>query len=258
MAGLIDEFTGSSNYIKERPVPFQVTRTFVCYATARTKHLNLHPRVNQDILRYLSEHADKLAEATHFVKGIIYGDKVFCVLIKELDSDDPDQEAKLDAEEKLTKLVMKMEIALEDRQDHVEFKAQFTNKKDKEQLTRVKCRLYSNLHQSQAVRECSFFDAYKECFKFVSKLHDPNVNSSKAIPMVVFLCPLKVIDPSQNVSGYAHTVTSAPTLLTVAQGSGRHWRQSSAVQILFGSPPTKRIVCLCVSLVLWSPNIKSF
>jgi hypothetical protein len=120
--------------------------------------------------------------------GVVYGAEAYCVLTQDLDvNDENDRE---EAEEKLTKLSAKFQNALEDGQTSTDFADQF-EKEEVKQLNRMKCRFYAD-NQTQAVRECGYFDAYKNCLKLIEQVQKSDVETNKAVPIAAVLCPLKV------------------------------------------------------------------
>ena len=177
MAGLIDKFRGASHYINDPTNPMQITKTLIYRMKERKEHLDLN---KLDMSHLLKE-----SEATHIVVGVTYGTEVYCVL--SLDAASDDEEAK----NFLSKVASKMENALEDGHDLIEFQNQVTDE-DKLKLNRIQCRIYAD-GQSQTVRECGFFDAYKHFLKLVKKME----TGGNTVPIAVSLCPLKAIqDPA--------------------------------------------------------------
>ena len=124
------------------------------------------------------------AEATHVVVGIVYGAEAYCVLSKQVNGNETEQ-TRLEAEEYLSQISIKMQNALEAKQNLAKFMESFDNE-EKRELSRLKCRLYADL-QLHPVIDCGIFDAYKHCSELL------NVTNDKAIPIEIELCPLKAI-----------------------------------------------------------------
>ena len=190
IAGVIEKFRGSSNYLNDRPQPAQSTRTFVCRVKSRKDSLDLKTLNNQEDL---AAHLDgPISQATHLVVGVTYGAEAYCVLTHDFSKKEEDREDdREEAEEMMSNIVSKMENALGENQDLDEFKQLFDDE-EKRKLDRVKCRLYADL-QSQSVRECCVFDAYKCCLKLIDQAQKTGVENSQAVPIAAFLLPLKVI-----------------------------------------------------------------
>lgn len=197
VTGLINKFSGASNYLNDPSSPSQVTQTLVCRTKSRKERLDLQNLLQQSPLR-LPDSMDaemELPKATHVVVGIVYGAEAYCVLSQDLGiSHEADEEAHEEAEENLGKLATKLENSLGDIDfdtQSPDFKEQFT-KEEKAQLTRLKCRFYSDL-QSSAVRECNVIEVYTHCLKMIRQIKEDVENKSKAIPITVLLCPVKFI-----------------------------------------------------------------
>ncbi len=186
VAGLINKLRGASYYLKERANPTETNRILICCVKSRKDQLDLPTLLQQ------GARIPALPDATHVVVGITYGAEAYCVLSKQLDDNYEDEDARKEAEELLSKVLNEMESALEDRQDVIQFKEQF-DKEEKRLLTGIKCRLYSD-HQTQTVRECTVFDAYKGCLKLIEEMRKKDAQIKKAIPIAVVLCPLKLLD----------------------------------------------------------------
>uniref|UniRef100_A0A0P5JII0 Uncharacterized protein n=1 Tax=Daphnia magna TaxID=35525 RepID=A0A0P5JII0_9CRUS len=186
VAGLIDKYGGASNYLNDQPIVTQVTHTFGCRVQSKQEKIHcLETYFNS----YLPNNAEDLkitTEATHIVTNIIYGAEFYCVLAEDMeDGREIDEDVRLDAEKKLSKIATKMEDALNECQDLAEFKEQF-DKDEAKQLSRMKCRFYADF-QSQAVRELGVFDVYKHCLKLIDQVKNPAGENNNAI--AVFLSP---------------------------------------------------------------------
>jgi hypothetical protein len=197
VTGLINKFSGASNYLNDPSSPSQVTQTLVCRTKSRKERLDVQTLLQQMSPLRLPDSMDaemELPKATHVVVGIVYGAEAYCVLSQDLGSHEADEEAHEEAEENLGKLATKLENALGDIDFDAQlpdFKEQFT-KEEKAQLTRLKCRFYSDL-QSLAVRECNVIEVYAHCLKMIRQIKEDVENKSKAIPITVLLCPVKFI-----------------------------------------------------------------
>ena len=177
MAGLFDKYKGASNYVNDQPSPSHVTKTFACRAKTREEHLDVNILARQKIPS-LKE------QATHVVVGVFYGAEAYCVFTHDLDGK---EESKPQIEENLSVLVDKWNDSLKESQDLYQFKEKFS-KEEKQLLQLTKCRLYSDL-QTEAVRECSVFDAYKQCLIFIDRVQHSRIEINNNI--VVLLCPLE-------------------------------------------------------------------
>ena len=195
LAGLINKYRGACcNYLADQPNPSQATRILICRAKSRKEHLDLQTLVNEDVPLRLGSGEEKKQKPgsvpTHVVVGVTYGAEAYLVLTQDFNvSDEADEDAREEAEEKLTKIARKMEDALNDKQDSNEFAGQF-DKDEKKQLNRMKCRLYIDLQST--VRECNVLEAYKQCLKMIDQVQKAD-DKGKAIPIAALLCPLKVI-----------------------------------------------------------------
>lgn len=188
VAGLIDKFRGASHYVNDQMNPSQATQTLVCRTKSRKERLDLPALLQNNPLRFSNSTEAgvdwSLPKATHVVVGIVYGAEAYCVLTQDLGSQEADEDAREEAEENLGKFVTKLENVLGDidfDNDLPDFKDQF-NKDEKAQLTRLKCRLYSDL-QTSAVRECNVVDVYAQCLKMIKQIKNDVENNSKAIPI---------------------------------------------------------------------------
>jgi hypothetical protein len=196
VTGLINKFSGASNYLNDPSSPSQVTQTLVCRTKSRKERLDVQTLLQQMSPLRLPDSMDaemELPKATHVVVGIVYGAEAYCVLSQDL-GHEADEEAREEAEKNLGKLATKLENALGDIDFDAQlpdFKEQFT-KEEKAQLTRLKCRFYSDL-QSSAVRECNVIEVYTHCLKMIRQIKEDVENKSKAIPITVLLCPVKFI-----------------------------------------------------------------
>ena len=180
LSGIFDKLKGASHYLTDRCNPStQVTRTFIVRAVTKKERLDLPTLLNHNTPTV----PVKLPDATHVIVGIFYGAEAYCVLSRDIPFED--EEAREEAEQLLSQITTKMENALEDNQQVAEFKEQF-DKEEKKLVLQLKCRLYADF-QSQPVRECTVFDAYKYCLKLMDQV------KSKSVPFSVVLCPLNVI-----------------------------------------------------------------
>ena len=190
MAGLFDKYNGASNYVSDRPSPSHVTKTCVCRAKSREEHLDVNILVRQKITP-LANAGEEKKKATHVVVGVFYGAEAYCVFTHDLDEK---EESRQQVEENLSVLADKWNESLSESQDLFQFKQKF-NQEEKQLLQLTKCRLYSDL-QTEAVRECSVFDAYKQCLILIDQVQ----NSNMAVPIAVLLCPLEVFsNPSEEI-----------------------------------------------------------
>ncbi|XP_046463234.1 uncharacterized protein LOC124209332 [Daphnia pulex] len=189
VAGLIEKYRGASNFISDVSDPSQATINLRCHVQSKKESLDVKELIEKEVSFLLNNEEEmKKSEATHVVVGVVYGAEAYCVLTQDLDvNDENDRE---EAEEKLTKLSAKFQNALEDGQTSTDFADQF-EKEEVKQLNRMKCRLYAD-NQTQAVRECGFFDAYKNCLKLIEEIQKSDVETNKAVPIAAVLCPLKV------------------------------------------------------------------
>ncbi|KAI9556598.1 hypothetical protein GHT06_016388 [Daphnia sinensis] len=188
MAGLIENHRGAAKYLNDREGLTEASQVLICRAKSRKLKLDLKTLISQDVpnLQDFRQEANSERNPTHVVVGVTYGAEVYCVLALE-----SDENARKGAEEFLSKVARKMEEGLDNYLDLSDFKDQF-DKEDKTQLTRVKCRLYSDF-QSSAFRECGVFEAYKQCFKLIQQVQNTDDGTNEFIPIAILLCPLKTI-----------------------------------------------------------------
>ena len=172
MAGLFDKYNGASNYINDRPSPSHVTKTFACRTKTREQHLDVNILARQKI-----PPLEEKMQATHVVVGVFYGAEAYCVFTHDLDGK---KESQPEIEENLSVLVDKWNDSLKESQDLYQFKEKFS-KEEKQLLQLTKCRLYSDL-QTEAVRECSVFDAYKQCLIFIDRVQHSRIEIKKRRP----------------------------------------------------------------------------
>ncbi|KAI9556597.1 hypothetical protein GHT06_016387 [Daphnia sinensis] len=186
MAGLIENNRGAAKYLNDREGLSEASKVLIC--RAKSRKMDFKTLISQDVpnLQDFRQEANSERNPTHVVVGVTYGAEAYCVLALE-----SDENARKDAEEFLSKIARKMEEGLENYLDLSDFKDQF-DKEDKTQLTRVKCRLYSDF-QSSAFRECGVFEAYKQCFKLIQQVQNTDEGKYESIPIAILLCPLKTI-----------------------------------------------------------------
>ncbi|XP_057374125.1 uncharacterized protein LOC130695026 isoform X2 [Daphnia carinata] len=188
MAGLIENDRGAAKYLIDRDGFSEASQVFICRAKSRKLRLDYQTLISQDVpcLQDFGEEKNSKMNPTHVVVGVTYGAEAYCVLTLE-----SDENVRKDTEEYLSKIASKMEEALDHYLELGDFKEQF-DKKDKIQLSRVKCRLYADF-QTPALRECGVFEAYKQCFKLIQKVQSTDATNNESIPIAIFLCPLKAI-----------------------------------------------------------------
>ncbi len=192
MSGIIDQFHGASNYVNERQDPELITQTFTLRAKSRDVLLDLPTLLRQKIPP-LPELVEENEQATHVVVGVFYGAEAYCVLTNDPDGD---ESIKRICPCKFTR---KWENSLEEGRDLTEFKEQF-DKEERQFLNRMNCRMYADF-QTEAVRECSIFEAYKQCLILIDQVQNSNKeNKSLTVPIAVLLCPIKVIlNPKETI-----------------------------------------------------------
>ncbi|KAK4015793.1 hypothetical protein OUZ56_030764 [Daphnia magna] len=186
MAGLIENHRGAAKYLNDRDGLSEASQVLICRVKSRKLKLDFKTLISQDVpqLQDLGQETQSEKNPTHVVVGVTYGVEAYCVLVME-----SDENARKDAEEFLSKIARKMEKALDNYLDLSNFKEQF-DKENRTQLTRVKCRMYADLH-TWAFRECEIFEAYKQCYKLIQQVQD--VGNNESIPIAILLCPLKAI-----------------------------------------------------------------
>jgi hypothetical protein len=187
VAGLIENYRGASNFVNDISDPSQATVTLRCHVQSKIESLDLKALIEKKVSFLLNDEEEmKKSEATHVVVGVVYGTETYCVLTQDVDSlnDENDRE---EAEEILSNSSTKFENSLKDGQTSVHFADQF-EKKEVEQLNRMKCRLYAD-NQTEAVLECGYFEAYLRLINEI--LFD--VETNKVVPIAALLCPFKVI-----------------------------------------------------------------
>ena len=186
VAGLIDNYVGASNYLNERPNPSQANQTLICRAKTKEERLDLQFLLCQEPPCIPRDGPGKRQgiKATHVVVGVDYGAEAYCVLTENLDG--IGEYARARAERKLWEMTTKMKNGLEDGQDITEFQEKFDQDEKQRLNCLLNCRLYADF-QSQSVRECDVFDAYKNCLKLVENTR----KTGAAVPIAVLLCPLE-------------------------------------------------------------------
>uniref|UniRef100_A0A0P4ZP94 Uncharacterized protein n=1 Tax=Daphnia magna TaxID=35525 RepID=A0A0P4ZP94_9CRUS len=186
MAGLIENHRGAAKYLNDRDGLSEASQVLICRVKSRKLKLDFKTLISQNVpqLQDLGQETQSEKNPTHVVVGVTYGAEAYCVLVME-----SDENARKGAEEFLSKIARKMEEALDNYLDLSNFKEQF-DKEDKTQLTRVKCRMYADLH-TRAFRECEIFEAYKQCYRLIQQVQD--VGNNESIPIAILLCPLKAI-----------------------------------------------------------------
>ena len=188
-SGLIDNIGGASKYLKAPINLAEVTQTVDCCVQSRKEYLDVAKLINEGVPQFPDpQDRNRMSEATHVVVGITYGASAFCVLTQEVDKND--KEAVEENEKFLSKMASKMGIALKNNQDLAAFQEGLFEK-DKQDMARLKCQLYADL-QHQSVRDCYLLDAYNICHKLFQEVRKTDVANSKAVPITVYLCPLKL------------------------------------------------------------------
>ena len=112
----------------------------------------------------------------------------------KFDDVETDQEARQKIEEKLSKLATKWTNALNELENLAEFKNRF-DKEERHLIARNKCRLYADL-QTEPVLHCNFFAAYERSLEMMTNIFlipKDGTRSSRAIPIAIQLCPMKVL-----------------------------------------------------------------
>ncbi|XP_032794857.2 uncharacterized protein LOC116931387 [Daphnia magna] len=178
-AGIIGQLSGSSRYLTDRDQPGHVTRTV---ALRMESHKDLRTVDQEDVASGLCG----FNQATHLVVGVVYGAQAYCVMTHDLANVEEEE-----AEEHLSKITSKMEIALTNGRHLDAFVEQFDDRQA-EHLTRVKCRLYAD-YQSHSVREYCVFEAYKHFLQLIQRIQNPEYQNSKDNAIAVMLFPLKFI-----------------------------------------------------------------
>lgn len=189
MAGLIDKFQGANNYlIMNQPDPTRVTRTLTCRVSSKKVSLDLKEWLAKFISLCPSndEIVNAQIEATHVVVEVIYGAEAYFVVSQDVN--ETDEDSREEAENYLSNLIAKVESALEDKEELIEFKEQI-DKEESLRLSKMKCCLYAD--QAKAVRECGFFDAYKHCLKMIKEIQAEEDGTNVIVPISVLLCSLK-------------------------------------------------------------------
>lgn len=183
MSGLIDRYRGASRYINDKPRPSQASMVLVFRAKFRKERLSWEAFQNEDV-------PSLTGKATHVVNGITYGAEAFCVLAQDLETNfDEKDEVYEKAKMKLSDWGTKIMNGLEDNKTLTEFQSQLSSE-DMENAKQIKCRLYADL-QSQAVRECDIFDAYRHFNRLIDEGKRTDVGEFK--PISISLLPLKCL-----------------------------------------------------------------
>ena len=184
MSGLIDKFTGASNYLNDKTrSSSQVSRILVIRTITVRQRLNLLNPVDFEVVK------SNATSSTHAVVAVTYGLEAYCVFAQKLD----DKESREDAEDNLSYLVTKFIKHISEKHDWVNFEDHLSKKEQLRLRKHIKCSLYSDL-QTKTVRECSTVDAYKHCLKVISEMQrKTGEEKSKAVPISISLCPLKYL-----------------------------------------------------------------
>ena len=194
VAGLMENTENPiSYYLNDRPDPGQATCTIGCRATCREENLDLLSLVNQQVPHLLTaaeNEEDRESSATHVVTSVLYGAEVYCILAQDIDAD---EDAQKEIENNLSLLAGKWSNALSELEDPVIFKKKF-NSQEKHLITQLRCRLYAPL-QTEPMTECSYLESYAKSFQVMQTLFTfpEDVANSKAVPVVIKLCPLNCI-----------------------------------------------------------------
>ena len=180
VSGLIDKFTGASNYLNDKKISSQVSRVLVLQAVTVKQRMHLLNPVDYETVK------SDATKSTHAIVGTTYGLEAYCVIFQDLD----EKESREDSEENLSDLVIKMKKSLTEKHVWNNFEEQLS-KIEKRLTSQMKCRLYADL-QSQTVRECNVSDAYKHCLKLIDESQRKTGDEkSKAVPISISLCSLK-------------------------------------------------------------------
>ena len=148
--GFVEKFNGTSKYLQDQWSPSHVTQTLVCRVHFKKEYVENSILVKKGVptlpLAACKRRLDKkfytFAEATHVVVGIVYGAEAYCVLSKQVNGNETEQ-TRLEAEEYLSQITMKMQKCLEAKQNLAKFMENFNNE-EKHGFSRLKCRLYYN------------------------------------------------------------------------------------------------------------------
>ena len=186
LSGIIDKINGAANYLNDWPKSSQVTKILALHVISKIERLSIQNVVDPEYAK------SQMKKATHLVVGVDYGVEAYCVLTRDLDDRFDDEDARGEVDDYLSDLANTFVNAIKDFQTFTEFQKNFT-KEEKQGLTRMKCRLYADL-QTQPVRECNVFDAYKHCMKLISEARESDSEKkNKAVPISVRLYSLKAI-----------------------------------------------------------------
>ena len=198
-SGLINDFHGASNFINDEPDPGQVAYTFIIRAKVREEHLDLEKLLSQQVPRLVGEKGEEESEpdATHIVTSVYYGVEAYCIFVQNVDGGEANEETKQEIIQQLAKIAMEWQSALRDFKDLDQFKQQLYSEQ-RHQVTRIKCRLYTDL-QVEPVVLCGFFDAYKQSLELTKTMFKKETGNNMAIPIVIRLCPLTcLVDPIED------------------------------------------------------------
>ena len=99
-AGLIDNVSGASKYLKAPTSLAEVTHTLDCCVQSRMEYLDVAKLTTLGVPQFPNlQDGNRMSEATHVVVGITYGASAYCVLTQEVDK--TDMEAVKEIEEAL-------------------------------------------------------------------------------------------------------------------------------------------------------------
>ncbi|XP_057377823.1 uncharacterized protein LOC130699592 [Daphnia carinata] len=196
MGGLIEKSRGGSKYLNNCCPSSQAAQVLICRAKSKGVRMDLHNLAILDV-EHLYEIGTKKnpsksnSNPTHIVVGVTYGAEAYCVLMRDLEDAETDDDSREEAEQCLSKIANQMREALDEKQNLADFKQQF-NVKERKQLGSIKCNLYTDF-QTTIVQDCSVSDAYKHCLKFIELVEKSGIGNNKSVPIAVSLCPLQAI-----------------------------------------------------------------
>ena len=179
MLGLIDNFSGASNYLTNQPNSWEVSQTLYCKVESRNEllqweyiHANMCPSSYGKTL-------EKTA-CTHIVRELVYGAEAYCILTKDVGAN-PEGEALKKSKYDLFFLLGKMKKGLENNQNLSQFQATL---KKKHNPIAVNCRVYSDL---ETIGECSIFDAYNHFYNLIQQMRRTTKENTRAVPISALL-----------------------------------------------------------------------
>ena len=177
--GLIDNYSGASNYLNNQPNSWEVSQTLFCKVQSRKEFIQWKDVHSNVCPSSYGKTLEKTA-CTHIVRGFVYGAEAYCIITKDVGTNAKGEVVK-EAKDDLNGLLTKMKKGLEKNQNLSQFQAKL---REKQKLVALNCRVYSDL---ETVGECSIFDAYNHFYNLIQEMMTTTQENSRAVPISVLL-----------------------------------------------------------------------